>query len=587
MPTRKKKKTTKNVPLTRAMLRQATNRKYFERGEEYFEADTVHSVKEKGDKVYATVHGTHPYRTTLWLENGEVTGTCTCPLGQDHEFCKHLVANGLSWIESKATKNRTTKPIEPDDLEAWLGELSTDKLVEIIMTQAMTDDEFYSILKFQVAAESLKPNTAQMRASLHQAMVIDDFVSWRETYDYSSGVERVIAQLRNLLDDHPGEVVELVEYAMELWEEAIQSIDDSDGGMGMILDDLHKLHLLACKRAKPDSVKLSISLFNKCVNSDWDMFRGAYETYGALLGKTGKARYRKLAEEEWRKLPRIGPGKKNPERYGRSGTLESIMLAFAEDAGDLDGIIQVMRRDLSESYDYLNIAQRCKKARSYDLARQWAEQGLQAFPAHHDTRLHEFLADEYFRAKRSNDALGLIWETFEPRPSLDRYQCLARYAKKAKTSSEWREKALEHIRKNIAPKKRNQGRPRSRLDRAPDHSLLVEIFLWEKDARSAWAEAQEGGCAESLWLQLAKTRETDHPQDAALIYRRQIEPLLRQKNNQSYENAVDYLGQIHAMMIRIHKESEFKKDLLAIKTEWKRLRNFIKYVERKKWGKID
>jgi len=38
-------------------------------------------------------------------------------------------------------------------------------------------------------------------------------------------------------------------------------------------------------------------------------------------------------------------------------------------------------------------------------------------------------------------------------------------------------------------------------------------------------------------------------------------------------------------MTGMGKEAEFNQYLLALKTDWKRLRNFIKYVERKKWGK--
>lgn len=32
--------------------------------------------------------------------------------------------------------------------------------------------------------------------------------------------------------------------------------------------------------------------------------------------------------------------------------------------------------------------------------------------------------------------------------------------------------------------------------------------------------------------------------------------------------------------------TQFNADLRAIKTEWKRLRNFIKYVEKTPWGKV-
>ncbi|MBN1865624.1 MAG: hypothetical protein JW808_12070 [Victivallales bacterium] len=575
--------------LTRAMVRAATNSKYFERGEGYFEADLVRELKQKDGKVYATVHGSHPYKTTLWIEDGRLEGNCTCPLGQDEKFCKHLVATGLTWIEAEATKGRKTKSkrIEPGDIEAFLRKQSPEALVETIMQQALNDDEFYNLLKFKVAAEQPVANISEMRSVLRQAMTIEDFISWRDTSDYYRGVDAVIRRIKKMLPKHPAEVVDLTEYALGLWEEAIQLIDDSDGGMGEVLDDLHKLHLDACEKTKPDPVALAERLFDRHANSGWDIFSGAYEVYGFVLGKTGKARYRELVESEWSKLPHYGPNENNEDRYGRTHTIEQMMLSIVEETGDLNRIIEVMSRDLSESYDFLNIAERCRQAKAYALAIQWAEQGIRAFPDNSEARMHDFLADEYVRAKRPEDAVGVVWETFKARPGLERYQTLQKYAAKAKTWPEWREKALTNVRKEIAERKKGHDSRRyyGRWDRKPDHSLLVEIFLWEKDAEAAWTEAQKGGCSESLWLKLAKAREKDHPEDAVAIYRRQVEPALQRKNNQSYQEAVRYLGEIHTLMQAMDKESEFNSELRAIKTEWKRLRNFIIYVESTPWGK--
>ena len=583
---------TRNKPIakpsfTPAILRQATIAKYYRRGEEYFELELVKSPQEKAGKIYATVHGGRPYKTTLWLADGVAYGQCTCPLGRDGEFCKHLVATGLAWIEAQASGDtrQEQKPIQPADIKAWVQMQSPEKLVETIMTQAMNDDEFYNVLKFRVAAEQPAANTKEMRAVLRQAMTIRDFISWRESSAYSRGVDRVLGRVKAMLKKSPTEVMELAEYGLELWEKSIESIDDSDGCMGMILDDLHKLHLAASLLVKPDPVALADRLFDRHVNSGWDIFHGAYETYGSVLGKTGQARYRERVESEWRKLPSYGPGTKNEDRYGRSSKIDRMMLDCAEASGDLDRIIEIMSRDLSESHHFLAIARRCRTAKKHDLARQWAEQGRKAFPAHDRTGLHDFLAEEYVHDKRPEDAVGVIWETFQQSPSLDRYKALAQYTVIAKAWPEWREKALAYIRKDIAERKKGVGTRYYRWAPKPDHSLLVEIFFWEKDADTAWDEAQNGSCSELLWLQLAKTREKDHPEDAIAIYRRQVEPHLERKNNQSYQTAVDYLDKIHALMTGMGKEAEFNQYLLALKTDWKRLRNFIKYVERKKWGK--
>jgi uncharacterized Zn finger protein len=39
----------------------------------------------------AKVQGTRPYRVELWIEEGDLEYSCTCPVGADGEFCKHCV----------------------------------------------------------------------------------------------------------------------------------------------------------------------------------------------------------------------------------------------------------------------------------------------------------------------------------------------------------------------------------------------------------------------------------------------------------------------------------------------------------------
>lgn len=590
-----------SMRLTRAALRETAGPVYFARGEEYFDIGAVSSVRERDGMISATVFGSHPYKTSLLIRDGMLDGHCTCPLGQDGEFCKHLVATGLAFIdqqESGRGKGKTGKSITPKEIEAYLSKQAAPNLIRIIMEQADFDDAFFAVLRLRTAADSAKLNTSELKRVLREAIGILDFVSWRDTYDYSRGVDRVLDQLRIMLNPkHATEVIELAEYAMDLWEENIGSIDDSDGSMGIIRDDLHQLHLEACNLAKPEPVELAERLALRAINSEWEMFYNSYWSYGDVFGEAGRIRYREIVEAEWEELPRIGPGEEDPQRYGRSSTLEHMMLAIAEESGDLDLAIRILSRDLSHYYVYLRIAQRCREARKYKLARDWAEKGMAAFADKPDSRLRSFLAEEYLRAKRPDDAMAMIWANFEGQTSLETYQDLAKYARKLKCWDSLREKAFCHIRTGI--KNRKAEFDRQYGDNAtsglatsrhwtlpqPDHSLLVAILLWEKREDDAWKKAQEGGCSEHLWLDLARRREEKYPEDAIDIYRRQVKPLINQTNNRSYEQAIEFLDRIHGLTKKIGKEKEFSAELARLKTEYKRKRNFIKYVERRAWGK--
>jgi len=585
---------------TRADLLDEAGPVYFARGEEYFDGGTVQAVCEKNGVVSATVRGTQLYETLLAFRDGEVDGQCSCPLGEDGQFCKHLVATGLAWIEQQQQGRRSkgkAKPITPQEIEAFLGKLKKPELVRILMAQAEIDDELYAMLKLRIAADRASSSTAEMRGVLRQAMTIHDFVSWRDTGSYTRGVDRVIEQLRTLLTPkHAAQVIELAEYGMDLWEENIERIDDSNGCMGMIQDDLHQLHFEACAVAKPDPVALAERLARRAIDSNWEMFHGSYEAYRDLFGETGRTRYREIVEAEWNALPKLAPGKEDPEPYGRTGTLERLMLSIAEGEKDLELIICVLSRDLSCSYTYLRIAERCRDARQYKRALEWAEKGVKAFANDPDSRLRSFLADEYLRAKRPDDTMAMVWANFDERPELGTYQDLARYAKKLKCWEKWREKAFARMRATVKKEKADfERKVASRLPRGgraffrwapppPDHSLLVAVLLWEKDEVGAWAEAQKGNCSDRLWLDLAKRREQNHPADAIEIYRRQVVPLIEQTNNDAYEQAVKLMGRVHGLMKEISQEMEFRAWLLELKSEYKRKRNFIKYVERKAWG---
>ncbi len=589
------------IRVTRAALREAAGPIYFARGEAYFDNDTVAEIRESSGIVKAVVHGTNLYKTALLLGQDHLDGRCSCPLGKKQEFCKHLVATGLAYIEQRrgAGKQSTAStPITSDDIESYLSKRKKAELVRMIMQQAAVDGELFAMLEMTVAAKTAKGGTQAMREILRSAMSITDFISWRDTGSYTRGIDGVMEQLKTMLNHvHAAGIMELAEYGMDLWEDNIDFIDDSDGCMGMIRDDLHELHFAACKLAKPDKIALAERLSRRAMDSAWEMFDGAYRTYHSLLGDVGRARYRDIVQAEWVTLPPLGVGEEDPERYGRRRTLKEMMLAFAEDDDDLSLAISVLSRDLSHACDYLLIAQTCRNSRQYKHAREWAEKGVTAFPGRPDSQLRLFLAEEYVRAKMADEAIAMVWANFQERETVENYQVLAKYACKLKSWEVWREKAFDHMRATLKERQADSSRARtgkaSRRHAAynrwapapPDHSLIVAVLLWEKRVEEAWSEAEVGSCSPQLWQDLAKRREKMHPEDAIAIYRQQVDSLIQQTNNSSYEQAVEFLGTIHRLMGKIGKQVEFKSWLTELKTEYKRKRNFITYVERKAWGK--
>ena len=111
--------------------------------------------------------------------------------------------------------------------------------------------------------------------------------------------------------------------------------------------------------------------------------------------------------------------------------------------GGLEALVAIKSRDLSSAWNFLQIAETYREAREYDLALEWAERGLKAFPQRTDARLREFLATEYHRRRRHDDAMALVWTGFCEAPYLEQYRNLKSHAERAGAWPAWREKALE------------------------------------------------------------------------------------------------------------------------------------------------
>jgi uncharacterized Zn finger protein len=574
--------------LERRALSRMAGARSFERGEDYFDGNRVKALIEHDGTITANVQGSRSYRVKLWIEDEDLDYSCTCPVGADGEFCKHCVAVGLVWLEGDQ-RRRSGKSDEPaavsmEDVRGYLLGQDKKALVEILMEQATDDDRLRQRLFLKAAKKGSKAlNLATYQEAINDAVEIDGFVDYRSAYDYAHGIEEVIDSVEELFKEgHAAEVISLAEYALEAVEEAMGSVDDSDGDMSSILERLQELHCRACKKAKPDPEALARRLFEWELRTDYDTFYGAVDTYASILGKKGLAVYRTLAEEEWAKVPALRAGQDDSEKYGKRFRVTHIMETLARQTGDVEAVVAVKKRDLSLAYHYLEIAETYKSARQHDLALEWAERGVKAFPKRTDSRLREFLAEEYHRRKRYDEAMSLIWAEFAESSSLEEYKKLNNHAQRIGQWAPWREKALDYLRNEIARAKDQRQENRWPWYHKADHSELVRIFLWEKDVEAAWREAQEGGCSNDLWLELAAKRDKEHPEDALPIYQRQIEPTLDRKNNEAYAETISLLRKVHGLMVRLGREVEFTAYVSQLRAAHKPKRNFMKLLDRER-----
>ncbi len=378
--------------------------------------------------------------------------------------------------------------MEKSIIRERLNTQKQDVLVNIIVEQAEDDERLFRQL-YMKAARSKACDVKVYREALEIAVHIDGFVSYLETYDYASGIEDVLDSIEELLDDNRAlEVVELVDYALNAVEKALNCVDGSSGTVGGILCRLQDIHLEACKKSAIDPEELATQLFDWELRTDFDTFYGATQIYANILGKKGLTKYRELAKV---------PGSDSKERYGRRFRITRIMESIAKESRDVEAVIAIKIKDLSTSWNYFQIAETYKEAGKDDQALQWAEKGAEAFPDRTDSRLRAFLIEEYFNRKRYEEMMAVAWQEFNESLNLAQYRNLEKYSSKIDQWSSCRTKALDLIR-NIIEQENSQESRRYSCSYNQRNSLLVQIFLWENDVEAAWMEAVEGGCTDSL-----------------------------------------------------------------------------------------
>jgi uncharacterized Zn finger protein len=131
-------------------IRDCCSPAIYRRGEEYFEEDAVERITYNDTKTLlkATVCGGDDYTVTIALRDGEVSGSCTCPYGDE---CKHIVATLLC-----AADDDTEFEIERmDDGDAenlfhqYLQNLSKDELVALV--EKFASEQFRTEVKNRFA----------------------------------------------------------------------------------------------------------------------------------------------------------------------------------------------------------------------------------------------------------------------------------------------------------------------------------------------------------------------------------------------------------------------------------------------------
>jgi uncharacterized Zn finger protein len=564
------------TPWSREVVSGVADEASFARGVVYAVDGRVEGLESSKGSSTATVRGSQPYRVVLSGRGSKLAWSCDCPVGEDGTFCKHCVAVALVVAGADSElPGRTRDGV--DALGEYLAGLDHARLVDLVVEQAERDESFRERLAVRAAAASGDAiDVRERRRRLKRAFGSGRFIDYREAPGWAAGVHEALVELGDLLDaGYVREVVDLVEYAHGRAEKAIEHVDDSDGWITDISSRLGDLHVRACAAAGIDPAMLARRLVELELGSELDTFHRAALTYAEVLGPVGIDEYRRLIEPRFAALE---PGEDwSYERFSVRNARIGVALA----AGDPDELIAVKSDDLRLPDDYGEIASLLAGCGRVDEAVSWCERGLTEFADRtwQLLPLRELLAQLHRDRDDAGAAVDVFWAGFELLPSLDAYRRLVREADVANDRDCRRAAALEYLNRALDDAMHVGSEPHI-------HHLtatIIEVLLFEGDTEEAWRVATEHGCDQRLWMQLARTREQSRPRDAIPIYEREIESLIRKKNDAGYRDAVKVMVRVESLHTRLERPDAFKGFVERVRTIHGRKTNLMRRLAAKGW----
>jgi len=490
----------------------------------------------------AVVRGTMPYRVEIWVEGTRKPRfACSCPQGDDGNFCKHAAAVALTLHGGGRAALRTddegrgTGRIEADPVFEFLLGLEPGELAHLVYDAAQRDPRTAQRIEAEAAASVDQPavDIKEWRKAVTAAFGRPShYVDCHEAPHWAAGVQDLFDGLRGLLDDgNATEVISLVEYAFERADKATGRVDSSDGCFGQISWEIEDLHLRACTQARPDPAALARRLVEFELNAELDTFRRAAATYAEVLGTEGLAEYRRLVQPRHNALPPPSDRDYLTDRFH----VTNAMLGIARAAGDADEVVAIRSQSLRSPHDYEEIVEALTEADRTDEAIDRARRGLAMEGRQRQMRslrsqLVSLLVDSGDTTAAVDERAG----AFHAQPSPSTYkELLAQVTNAEMDPATYRAAALECL----------HDRAMAEAG-ATTGSVLVEILLYEGDTDAAWQAALVCGCGERWWMTLARARETDHPADAIPVYERAVEDLIDKKNAKAYGEAVKLMARI-------------------------------------------
>jgi len=407
---------------------------------------------------------------------------------------------------------------EPN-IDVWLRSLPASSLVEIIESASRHMPDCQAFVQ-QMWTQAVRGDLAAGRDALARLSRLKwyDDEPWGYgygTYDYSNDVEPILAPLLASAEHRPSpQLLPLLEQAITMLAAAFEEVDDSDGELGDLVNQLAdalKCTADACvnQMTSNDQIALAEWLWRDAgdvcnyVNADLGVI-----AFADALGEPGLQQYRTLVDAQPDDTWRVSSARKQLALLDR----------------DVDAIVAAYGGTLDSAGACWSVVAPLVAIERLDLALEYAHSGFafgprNAWDSDYD-KLADFLVDDALTRGDASHALVLRTQAFWSAPNRGAYDKLR---KLALDQSIW-DTVQADVEAELAR-------------RAP--AQWEDELLDQHRIDEAWQFAQNhaDACGYGVWERLLAARGRQHPADVLPHYQKLIDHDLINTGRERYESA--------------------------------------------------
>ena len=550
---------------TEAELRDLAGSGAFERGCDYYQQGLVGELEIRDGKALALVSGTDLYRVEIDCDSDGLDGRCTCPASDGIFFCKHCVATALALRDSLVESTQaTTGHVDDRTLHAYLDEQHAETLrawlIQALQKEPLLKEKLYR--QARLASNTL--DAMELKRSITRVTPLEDIFEWGRVSAYFRRLEETLDGIVEIADQLAAEdLLETALHGIRRVDKVLERIDDSGGYREYARQLLRELHRRALKRLEWTPQRRAEHLLELALADPWDQFEGVPLDYADVLGDAGLSAFYVKVEHRFDALPQPSKQASFEDRLPYLH-LRNYLMMRAKEQGDVDELIRLEKLTAATVVDFERIA------------RLYLEKGDSGQGAHWLSKADAMDKDDRTSRKALWATLHVMdgdWEAaieaqtsaFQRDARYDDYRELMTIAKQADRTPDVRHSVFEFL------QSREQALSWSDERRA---WTLACILKDEQD----WHALKETaltriGDADSL-LKIARWIANAQLADAAPVFEKAVDALVRKKTNRSYRAAVRVLHDARSAF-EASGSSAFAESVARLRKEHFRKRNFM------------